>query len=555
MEENKMSEKPVSKEDTEILEIVNCLIREYNKLNPEKQKPFLTKVVKNNDDNCIVCMENTSCIMLSCGHLALCQACSTVLHALSERESIKCPLCRKQERVVDIKTNHTTLRAVTQCYNLSNTVRLPPLDYSFSSHYLPIDGLRTFAGQITNWSQNINSYNFGHRNFRQNFNINTVIPSIAPIEQEIQEEKEDQEEKNEEKEYENTNLQISLKVTSYNSNHIGCVILSSQSNGRQTKDIWFVIDDSGSMTNVRMNVISTLKRILTVMDQYDRIGIIIFGSNAFMIPLQPVTDEAKRSISRTFDSYKDGGSTNSKKALELLQQGMEEAKTNETNRSTLVFFISDGEPDRECEGYDIAQQIQQHCRNLRFFSLTFGSNVSYDNMKEYVKDCIENCLHCHNSYNIFEHFSGIQNGNTIATNVVIQDIVIPRLVQGERRRITFVGNSLNISYTDKDGNTVNRNVEPIVVSVDSPESKELVSQYLLQDFSKKITEKFDSNDDNGLKQLKIQCILQRVQLDNNYDKMLKMINDSITALNERNNNNFGNYNYTRSASQRTASGI
>ena len=176
-------------------------------------------------------------------------------------------------------------------------------------------------------------------------------------------------------------------------------------------------------------------------------------------------------------------------------------------------------------------------------------------MKEYVKDCIENCLHCHNSSNIYEHFLGIQNGNTIATNVVIQSTVIPRLVQGENRRITFVGNSVNISYTDKDGNTVNRNVEPIVVSVDSPKSKELVSQYLLQDFSKKITEKFDSNDVNGLKQLKTQCIQQRVELDNNYDKMFKMINDSITALDERNNNNFGNYNHMRSSSQRTCSGI
>ena len=81
---------------------LDCLVHELFGVEPFNvvlcvlYKKF-SKQIKS--DECVICLSNPPNILFSqCGHLCVCEECEDISE--TERGSVKCPLCRKTNRII-----------------------------------------------------------------------------------------------------------------------------------------------------------------------------------------------------------------------------------------------------------------------------------------------------------------------------------------------------------------------------------------------------------------------------------------------------------------------
>ena len=172
----------------------------------------------------------------------------------------------------------------------------------------------------------------------------------------------------------------------FNENTPFIINLSSPQQSEDEKkcnaDLICVIDISGSRCGEKIDLVKkSLNILVEMMDQNDRLAIILFDSNASIyFDLQNMTDEIKKNALKQIEEIEARGGTNIltglEKAVEILKR--EKEKTNE-NRVSSVILLSDG-CDNYCNDIQLAESLKKLTKglNLSFTLNTFGYGYDHD---------------------------------------------------------------------------------------------------------------------------------------------------------------------------------
>ena len=111
---------------------------------------------------------------------------------------------------------------------------------------------------------------------------------------------------------------------------------------RAPLDLVCVLDTSGSMSGAKIELLrSTLKYLVDLLDENDRISIIRFSGSAYRLtPLQRVTSENKSGINAAIDGLQATGGTDITAGMSLAVKALKERRYK--NPVSSVFLLSDG---------------------------------------------------------------------------------------------------------------------------------------------------------------------------------------------------------------------
>ena len=153
---------------------------------------------------------------------------------------------------------------------------------------------------------------------------------------------------------------------------------------RVRADLVCVIDISGSMDGDKIyQVKESLKILIDMMDEKDRIALILFNSSAKLFnDLEYLTKENKAKIKKKIETIDADGGTNIasglKIAVEILKKEKNTPKNNESRSSTLI-LLSDG-CDNEMDDIKLGETLKSLTKGekLSFTLNTFGYGEDHD---------------------------------------------------------------------------------------------------------------------------------------------------------------------------------
>ena len=167
------------------------------------------------------------------------------------------------------------------------------------------------------------------------------------------------------------------------------VNLLSKDTSKQTSnvDLICVIDISGSMTGEKILLVKeSLKKLISLMTEKDRISIVLFNHQSFKIlDLTYTTSENKIDIKNKINNIKAGGGTiiisGLTTAIDILKLDQLKNKDNKDykNRIPAIILLSDGN-DNNMDDNQLSQSFKEISRNLNlFFTVhTFGYGNDHD---------------------------------------------------------------------------------------------------------------------------------------------------------------------------------
>ena len=167
------------------------------------------------------------------------------------------------------------------------------------------------------------------------------------------------------------------------------VNLLSKDTSKQTSnvDLICVIDISGSMTGEKILLVKeSLKKLISLMTDKDRISIVLFNHQSFKIlDLTYTTSENKIDIKNKINNIKAGGGTiiisGLTTAIDILKLDQLKNKDNKDykNRIPAIILLSDGN-DNNMDDNQLSQSFKEISRNLNlFFTVhTFGYGNDHD---------------------------------------------------------------------------------------------------------------------------------------------------------------------------------
>ena len=165
--------------------------------------------------------------------------------------------------------------------------------------------------------------------------------------------------------------------------------LFSKDTSQQTSnvDLICVIDVSGSMSGEKILLVKeSLKKLISLMTEKDRISIVLFNHQAFKIlDLTYTTSENKMDIKNKINNIKAGGGTiiisGLTTAIDILKLDQLKNKDNKDykNRIPAIILLSDGN-DNNMDDIQLSQSFKEITKNLNlFFTLhTFGYGSDHD---------------------------------------------------------------------------------------------------------------------------------------------------------------------------------
>ena len=170
----------------------------------------------------------------------------------------------------------------------------------------------------------------------------------------------------------------------FNQNTPFAINLSSPENEDTEKkcnaDIICVIDISGSMTGEKIfQVKESLKKLLTLMDEKDRICIILFNDfGKKYYDLNYMTKENKNILVNEIDKIYSGGGTNILSGLQLAVEVLKKECNNEKSVSSIL-LLSDGH-DNFSNDLELADSLKKLTKGfgLSFTLNTFGYGNDHD---------------------------------------------------------------------------------------------------------------------------------------------------------------------------------
>ena len=149
---------------------------------------------------------------------------------------------------------------------------------------------------------------------------------------------------------------------------------------KSNADLICVIDISGSMDGIKIrHVKNSLKILLDLMDEKDRICLILFESEATnYFDLNYLTKENKKILNQKIDKIDTGGGTNIMSGLELAVKVIKN-QCNKQNSASTVLLLSDGQ-DNFLDDMQIAESLKKLTKGLGLsFTLnTFGYGNDHD---------------------------------------------------------------------------------------------------------------------------------------------------------------------------------
>ena len=163
-----------------------------------------------------------------------------------------------------------------------------------------------------------------------------------------------------------------------NNNPFAINLLSLQTEGTEKKcnaDLICVIDISGSMRGEKINQVKeSLKILLTLMDEKDRICLILFSELAEKYyDLNYLTRENKDKLINLIDKIYAGGGTNILSGLQIAIDVLKKDLNNKKNEKSVssILLLSDG-----CDNYSNDIQLANSLKNLtKGFGLSFTLNT------------------------------------------------------------------------------------------------------------------------------------------------------------------------------------
>ena len=165
--------------------------------------------------------------------------------------------------------------------------------------------------------------------------------------------------------------------------------LFSKDTSQQTSnvDLICVIDVSGSMSGEKILLVKeSLKKLISLMTEKDRISIVLFNHQAFKIlDLTYTTSENKMDIKNKINNIKAGGGTiiisGLTTAIDILKLDQLKNKDNKDykNRIPAIILLSDGN-DNNMDDIQLSQSFKEITKNLNlFFTVhTFGYGSDHD---------------------------------------------------------------------------------------------------------------------------------------------------------------------------------
>jgi Mg-chelatase subunit ChlD len=165
--------------------------------------------------------------------------------------------------------------------------------------------------------------------------------------------------------------------------------LFSKDTSQQTSnvDLICVIDVSGSMSGEKILLVKeSLKKLISLMTEKDRISIVLFNHQAFKIlDLTYTTSENKMDIKNKINNIKAGGGTiiisGLTTAIDILKLDQLKNKDNKDykNRIPSIILLSDGN-DNNMDDIQLSQSFKEITKNLNlFFTVhTFGYGSDHD---------------------------------------------------------------------------------------------------------------------------------------------------------------------------------
>ena len=145
-------------------------------------------------------------------------------------------------------------------------------------------------------------------------------------------------------------------------------------------DLICVIDVSGSMFGEKIHQVKeSLKILISLMDQRDRLCLILFESSArIFYNLEFLTKENKKILEEKINSITSGGGTNILSGLKMAVDVIKSQTSNE-KRVSSVLLLSDG-CDNESDDVQLANSLKQLTKGLGLsFTLhTFGYGDDHD---------------------------------------------------------------------------------------------------------------------------------------------------------------------------------
>ncbi|MBC8088065.1 MAG: VWA domain-containing protein [Phycisphaerae bacterium] len=159
------------------------------------------------------------------------------------------------------------------------------------------------------------------------------------------------------------------------------------SSGRSSRDITFVMDVSGSMSGGKLAQAKAAGRqLLNTLDGDDRFRLVDFATDVhtFRDNFIPATTANIRAAQQYLDGLRAEGSTNVSGAL---QDALEAARNQSSERLSLVLFLTDGEPTVGIRNpITIADSVRAWRGRVRLFTFGLGADVNASLVEQLALD-------------------------------------------------------------------------------------------------------------------------------------------------------------------------
>lgn len=124
--------------------------------------------------------------------------------------------------------------------------------------------------------------------------------------------------------------------------HGGNADIEQIEKNRQGLDLVFVVDISGSMSGEKLELVkTTMEFVVTIMKEFDRVCIIPFSDNAYILcPLTVMNESGKANVTGIIQGLSTIGGTNMESGIAAAFHCLADRKI--TNQNTSIFMLSDG---------------------------------------------------------------------------------------------------------------------------------------------------------------------------------------------------------------------